>query len=382
MSLTPVIIHKGRREEKYRIYVEDYVLSFLKEETGTLEVAEFSFYGYRQNANRQYRIYGAGRGRDLAVFDKYDRLDEIGCRLTQAGPVFLVREENNIIYEVKGYDVFYQANAEMQNYLIDRHRESGMDKRQTRTADQSGNADTCNIYGDIYGPIPDDGRSPHARSSYDGTKYSRAPHSMISAQLCVILVVLVAIAINSTNSYNKMVTLNQSAEEVFFAMENQEARDTAATDEVQDDIAVTRDDAREEDALKLVALENRDKEASGQEEDADTAEPENTPETAVTGEAAATADTVNSDTADKDAPDGDVAETEDEDGGGPEAESYDEVEALSRNVARYYEVERGDTLYTISKEIYGDTDHVSDICEINKISDPDHIRYGQKIILP
>ena len=51
-------------------------------------------------------------------------------------------------------------------------------------------------------------------------------------------------------------------------------------------------------------------------------------------------------------------------------------------MARYYEVERGDTLYTISRAVYGDTDHVKDICELNEISDPDRIRYGQKIRLP
>ena len=60
----------------------------------------------------------------------------------------------------------------------------------------------------------------------------------------------------------------------------------------------------------------------------------------------------------------------------------EKVEALSRNVTRYYEVERGDTLYTISQKIYGDTAYVQKICELNQITDPDNIRYGQKIILP
>ncbi len=58
------------------------------------------------------------------------------------------------------------------------------------------------------------------------------------------------------------------------------------------------------------------------------------------------------------------------------------VEALSRNVGRYYEVKRGDTLYMISQRIYGDTSHVKKICELNEITDPDNIHYGQKIILP
>ena len=71
------------------------------------------------------------------------------------------------------------------------------------------------------------------------------------------------------------------------------------------------------------------------------------------------------------------------DGEEDEGESGEEnIEALSRNVTRYYEVERGDTLYTISQKIYGDESHVKKICELNQITNPDNIRYGQKIILP
>lgn len=65
----------------------------------------------------------------------------------------------------------------------------------------------------------------------------------------------------------------------------------------------------------------------------------------------------------------------------PEGDS-EGTEALSRNVTRYYEVERGDTLYTICQEIYGDISQVEKICELNDITDPDQIRFGQKIILP
>ena len=76
------------------------------------------------------------------------------------------------------------------------------------------------------------------------------------------------------------------------------------------------------------------------------------------------------------------AEKEEGNEGQETADEEDGVEALSRNVARYYEVERGDTLYMISKKVYGDTSHVKQICEINQITDPDSICYGQKIILP
>ena len=65
-----------------------------------------------------------------------------------------------------------------------------------------------------------------------------------------------------------------------------------------------------------------------------------------------------------------------------EEEPEEGEEALSRSVTRYYEVEQGDTLYTISQKIYGDFSRVEKICEVNQITDPDKIRSGQRIILP
>lgn len=48
----------------------------------------------------------------------------------------------------------------------------------------------------------------------------------------------------------------------------------------------------------------------------------------------------------------------------------------------YYEVKPGDTLIYISVSVYGTTDMVSKICELNEIDDPNAIAIGQKIQLP
>lgn len=49
---------------------------------------------------------------------------------------------------------------------------------------------------------------------------------------------------------------------------------------------------------------------------------------------------------------------------------------------QYYIVRRGDTLRTISYEIYGTYDMVDEICEWNNIENPDNILYGQRLLLP
>lgn len=48
----------------------------------------------------------------------------------------------------------------------------------------------------------------------------------------------------------------------------------------------------------------------------------------------------------------------------------------------YYFVERGDTLDSISKKIYGDSSEVDAICKMNGLSDGNLIYIGQKLLLP
>ncbi|MBD5503374.1 MAG: LysM peptidoglycan-binding domain-containing protein [Lachnospiraceae bacterium] len=375
MRQSSIIIHKGGKEEKYEIYVEDYVLSFLKEETGTLELSEFFFYGFKEKFGRKYTIYGAGRDRNLEVFDKYSLLEEIGCRLTQAGPVFLVREgtEN---YEVQGYEVFYQDNAPMQTYLIERKNGNGGKDRDSDPVEADRSSGTDQRKWQSAQPQAVQGQTPRRQIS----------PSTISAQLSIILMILVAIVVNSTNSYDEMQQLNQSATEVFFAMENQEAEKAGEAGDGRGEVVVQREPSEEEDILKMAALENKEQagepeETAGEEKSEETDREslnENDKNAAESSEALK--DDAGNEEAGRNNDGEETGESETSEENSDQAE--EEVEALSRNVARYYKVEPGDTLYMISQKIYGDISHVQRICELNQITDPDHIRDGQKIILP
>ena len=193
-----------------------------------------------------------------------------------------------------------------------------------------------------------------------------------------IFVILIAIVINSANSYDKMEQLNQSAEEVFFVMENQEAEEQET---VQNDIVVQRNDSQDDILQENVQKENEnvdltDSSGSEEKENAEGAlENKSKSESdmqAQSGETETDTEVKNTTTETGNEGNVQIASTE----------NNDDTQALSRNVARYYEVKRGDTLYMISKKIYGDISHVNKICELNQITDPDNIHYGQKIILP
>lgn len=364
----------GKEErKKYHIYVEEYVLSYLRRESDSLELSEIYFYGSRQDNGRKLYVYGAGRDKEIAAFAAYETLSELVCRLTQAGPVFLVREPDGEC-RTTGFQVFYDNNEAMQNYLLEW---TGSTVRK-RTVEKD----------DVQENVP-------VSAVFPKEEKKRTPHGAMSVQLCLILVILVAIVITSTDSYDKMEELNRSAKEVFFAIENQEADADAAEDLVQDsagdkEIVVERLTDTFEDAVKgdkTMEDEDFDETPDGREQEADS-------ETAVDNQSQDNGtDGINH--SDKDSDTENLTEKEegvlkstqetsdqpDEKNAAQENEEENE-EALSRSITRYYEVEQGDTLYTISQKIYGDISRVDKICEVNQISDPDKIRSGQRIILP
>ncbi len=375
MEIPSIVVHKGEKEKKYQLYIEDYVISYLKYKTGSLEFAEIFFFGVREENKKQYIIYCAGTDKHDTLFEKYDLLEEVGCRLTQAGPFFFIRETPGV-YEIKGYEIFYQKNEEMQNYLVavkQSEQKTEQVERNIKSFERPKTNEAAAVFKEKAG-----GRT----------------QGWISLQLCAIFIILVAIVITSTNSYDKMGQLNQAAKEVFFAMENQSAQydlenaagkepesgslqDGAVTVE-ETESGETRTEETENGETRAEETQNGETEAEGLQNGETEAEEMQDEE--VKNEEAESAGiktgeedekTTVTDLQDKDVADGKQEET-----------TGDGTEALSRNVTRYYKVEKGDTLYKISMEIYGDTSKVEQICKLNQITDPDNIKYGQKIILP
>lgn len=193
MESGSTVIRNEERKKKYQIYVEEYVLSYLRREADSLELSEIYFYGSRQDKGRKIFVYGAGREKEITLFAQYEPLSELICRLTQAGPVFMVREPNGEC-GVNGFQVFYENNEAMQSYLLE-WTGSASKKREV---EKSGGQDM-----ELPVLIPP---VEKGKKEIPGT---------ISLQLCLILMVLTAIVIASTDSYDKMKQLNQSAKEVF-----------------------------------------------------------------------------------------------------------------------------------------------------------------------
>ena len=91
MTAADIVVHKGEKEEKYQLYVEDYVMSYLKNYR-TENAEKIFFYGKREQRNRKYYLYGAGQQREISHFAQYELLEEIICRPAPDMPVFFVQK--------------------------------------------------------------------------------------------------------------------------------------------------------------------------------------------------------------------------------------------------------------------------------------------------
>lgn len=422
MAAADIVVHKGEKEEKYQLYVEDYVMSYLKNYEAQNGEKIF-FYGKREQRNRKYYLYGAGQQREISYFAQYELLEEIVCRPEPDMPVFFVQKGEEL-YELAGYYIFYQSNEAMQNYMVEQRRsaEAG-DRMRSRETVQAGNktSGSRNIIRpqNIVRPQniirPQNANRPRSRAEVqqESTEGSRErsgermtgkrTNGLMAVQLSAIFVILIAIVINSTNSYTKLEELNQAAVEVFFAMENEEAveagvqsegavgvnlpeEDLLGADSPAEDLTdadlpeegnAGADIPTEGTVLRLADLDAKfeeENQAAIQEDGEDVAAVESGKENA-----GGQSEAENGNGQEADSGESGV-------GQGEELASAEEMapseQAFARNFAEYYKIEKGDTLYKISIKIYGDTGKVKEICELNGIKDPDNIKYGQKILLP
>lgn len=385
METSDIVIHKGEKDKKYQLYVEDYVISYLKKYGMAQKEKKIFFFGTKEQETKKYYIYGAGWQKQISYFSQYQRLEEVSCRYVMDMPVFFIQERAEE-YELAGYYIFYKSNEAMQSYMIEQRKETEQEKNPKHTskrkeenkeeADRQAeraihteqkildikqqkikekeNAESSSLkYNNAFKKLQ--------TKQKDTVKKTRGGFVMV--QLTALFVVLTAIIINATNSYGKLKELNQAATEVFFAMENEDAlsQGTAQEEIVQRDgstLYLTELDKQMEAENEAAADEKveADKEATADEET------ETDKETVADEETLVDEETAQEVTAMKEA---EVSE-----------------QAFSRDLAQYYQIEKGDTLYTISRKIYGNTSKVQEICELNQITDPDNIKYGQKILLP
>lgn len=372
----------GNVSDSSKIYVEDYVDTFfnqLCEKADQKPIGAFLVGEVVQEEDEDYiYVYGAiqmseviQKGKDIFIPDNtwkngcevckeyFGDAEILGWFLTNTGQALEVnhnivkvhqklfsreksifvakeareKEEKFFVYKYKdlmecgGHYIYYERNVEMQNYMIASRKKTGMTPSEIIE-----DTVTKNFRSIIREKIEKDEQKSRSKSMY-----------ALSAFL--VLVVLV-IGITMVNNYDKMKGIQNSLEQLNNSDEEQEEVVETIGTIIQSEVEEEEKDKPKTDSEKTETQEN---ETESLEETVET--PNETP---VESPSETSQDV--------------LAET-----------PQQQEESQSDKV---YIVEKGDTLATISKKIYGDITHVDAICKANGLEDGNLIFIGQKLLLP
>ena len=393
----------GDPEDRRKIYIEDYVITYLRrlagEETLNSRVAILLGHSERMDGlpylfirgavglkNLEYteagipftdetwaEVYGAMKEyfADLDILGWYLSLPgypmELGSELLKihvnyfggVDKVLMVSDsaeveadffayENGRLTRQRGYAIFYERNEAMQRYMIETGDGESIDEKE-HFEDRA---------------IKSFRTIVQEKKEQSGQK--RVLTFLYMASTFLVMVVLV-IGITLINNYEKIEGLETSLRELTNSLEQQDAELQSA----YADLGQAEDADAAEGAEKTTSAEN-----SGETGENGTAEGKTTPqesrenqETAEVDESTASADT----------------QSQSQSSGDPSIQESASAPAASDeaiSIPESYTVRKGDTLLKISRQVYGRDDEIDAICSLNGIEDSDRILEGQKLLLP
>ena len=243
------------------------------------------------------------------------------------------KEEKFYIYKFRemlecgGHYIYYEKNVEMQNYMIASRKKNGLTPSEI-IEDRV----TKNFRSMIQEKMDKNEQKSHSRLVY----------AMSTFLVLVILIIGVTMINNYDRIKNVQNSLNEISNNVFQDREDEDDESVAVSGDVVNSDVSNKEDEQESDTQEPVGQEPELQEPELQEPE--TQEPE----------------------------------TQE-----PEAENPGAEEPGAETpTGEVYIVQKGDTLETISRQVYGDIAHIRQICEINGLEDGNLIFIGQKLLLP
>lgn len=433
----------GQLNQENKIYMEDYVLTYLnrilnEEEMGSRAVLLLGKYN-RQSDNNLFFIYGAictekKRLEDgQPLFDEADKdylisvkeeyfpeLDILGWALLEnefncisddcawkngsgqfgnQNKLFMRSDtsgmierfklyENGVVINIPGYAIFYDKNESMQSYLIEWHKE-----RREISIEKVKDTATRQFRSVIM-------------ERQEGN-YHRKSMSFFYLASTMLMIVLCATGITMVNQYEKMKHIEVAMDHLAETVEKQETDNAVPVMAEQKPISGM-------DAADLVALDKKapstEEAASGEAVSEETFNTEENAESKTEAEAAPETTTeASQQTGVESAPDTEEADhgvvkqgkpveqiSESPETPSPEKQAENAAETVAepeqavktpevqpeQKEPMVYYTKEGDTLEGISLKFYKTADRVKEISSLNQITDPNSIMCGQKILLP
>ncbi len=397
MELPKNITQIGETDKSCKIYMEDYVMSYMKQMNRFAEDKEIAIALYGRRSTEQSLtycfIYGACKLDFLQKMVKHlsqaqnqeiERLRKkyfAGCEFI--GYIVLtgemiegihIAEQNGCRY-VKGYACFYEKNDAMLAYMLDNRVEETPPEEvpqekyeQVRKRQEERKIE----YTERESKEPAVSRTKSERSTTEveshmkGMRFAAASMFVL---LCLVSVVTLQteglgqeVSNKVKNLFQGIGTVGNQDEEAMQVMSNDTINTLVAEEQLAE--AIRQENEKQGTSPDIAATQSTDA-ALPTEQPVPTAEPVPTQApTPIPTEAPTPAPTEAPTPAPTAAP--------------TEAPTAVPVE----KVYNTYMIRSGDTLIGISMSLYGSESYVNTICELNNISNPDNIQIGQKILLP
>lgn len=304
---------------------------------------------------RIHRNFFGGRNKIFLLSDSLNREEKLfAC-------------ENNAIWQKEGYYIYYEKNAQMQDYMISTREEAETTIQPEEVVDEA-----LKNYREIL--LQKEEKTP------------RRLHVAFYSTSFLLILTICVLGINMLNNYDKMKKLEGAISvlsgsvttetEADSEKETEESVNRVVIETVEGNITKNTEMDTEKKASENVktdgaaSTETVTKEPSGDAR-ADNEAPSN-PQ----------AETDSGNTAQTDAPAESPDSSDTADAANTDAPAKTLTEAETIRLQGYYIVQKGENLAAISRKIYGDTTRMEEICAKNSIENSDQIYAGQKLILP
>lgn len=382
MELPKNVTQIGEVDRACKVYVEDYVMSYMKQMNRFAEDKEMAIalYGKRsvEQAVSYLFIYGACkldflqkevRHLSQAHHQEIERLRRRyfdGCEFV--GYILLNGEmiEGIHIYEqgvcryVKGYACFYEKNDNMLAYMLDNRREDP--RPECVDIDKFDKLKTYQGEKEEWNSQSSEKRmSQRAESSHKEIERRTQGMRFAAAGMLVLLCMVSIVTIQTQGPDGKVLTKLREVMGGDKAVTGEEESLTVMSGDVMNTLVA------EEQLAEAIRRENKTDAFESVQIEATSFVPTAPPTPIPTPVATPVPTPVPTPAP---TPVSTVAPTS------------VPVPVQSESVAQTYIISAGDNLINISKRLYGNESYVKQICEINHITDPDNIQIGQKILLP
>lgn len=442
MELPKNLIQMGKPDRTHKIFVEDYIISYIKEwnRESDGQPAGIALYGqvYKESNYKYYFMYGASRiegldrrGPYLSQSDR-EEINNVGnryfeeysflgwCIVREELPETIFLDTRGKAIEVNGYACFFEKNESMLNFMLE------MDEREKRCARQAENnlenavidnawADASPAaqdgqadgqtetnafqgeYGGNYRSLPLENRIAAAKRASDKNaalektaSYKKKNRQMIKhlermkIAAAAMFTVLCVIGITTINDPDKIEEMQVAARQVITDLSQQKIPDA------ENDNALTANGSAHTagSATNGTGITGTTVAATG----GNTATANGTPTTAnganTTGGNTATANDnapATNATGTSGTTTGNSADVTPPDAfptgtNGTTTGTTGTTQTATQPTS--YTIMRGDTLNAICRRKYGDLGMVKQVCELNGIKNPNNIEVGQTILLP